>query len=52
MGEVRYQYSHYFVRLEEGKPPKDYYNRNLLTPNEQLDKWVQQMRKRKITNSY
>ncbi|XP_041972875.1 39S ribosomal protein L22, mitochondrial [Aricia agestis] len=52
MGEVRYTYSHYFVRLEEGKPPKDYYLRNPLTPQEQLDKWLDQMRKRKIINSY
>lgn len=52
MGEVRYQYSHYFVRLEEGKPPKDYYKHNPLTPQQQLDKWMEQMRKRKIINSY
>ncbi|XP_028178805.1 39S ribosomal protein L22, mitochondrial [Ostrinia furnacalis] len=52
MGEVRYQYSHYFVRLEEGKPPKDYYKIEPLTPQQQLDKWLEQMRKRKITNSY
>ncbi|KAL4703396.1 hypothetical protein ACJJTC_011185 [Scirpophaga incertulas] len=51
MGEVRYQYCHYFVRLEEGSPPKDYYKRNLLTPSQQLDNWMEQMRKRKITNS-
>ncbi|CAK1578307.1 unnamed protein product [Parnassius mnemosyne] len=52
MGEVRYTYSHYFVRLEEGKPPKDYYKINALTPQEQLDAWLEQMRKRKIINSY
>ncbi|CAB3224947.1 unnamed protein product [Arctia plantaginis] len=52
MGEVRYQYCHYFVRLEEGKPPTDYYKRNPLTPQEQLENWLEQMRKRKITNSY
>ncbi|XP_072941478.1 large ribosomal subunit protein uL22m [Epargyreus clarus] len=52
IGEVRYKYSHYFVRLEEGKPPQDYYKRNPLTPQQQLDKWLEQMRKRKITNSY
>lgn len=52
MGEVRYQYSHYFVRLEEGKPPKDYYNLNPLTPQQQLDKWLENMRERKIINSY
>ncbi|KAJ8724979.1 hypothetical protein PYW07_015937 [Mythimna separata] len=52
MGEVRYQFSHYFVRLEEGKPPADYYKINPLTPQEQLDNWLEQMRKRKIINSY
>ncbi|XP_050342146.1 39S ribosomal protein L22, mitochondrial [Nymphalis io] len=52
IGEVRYQYSHYFVRLEEGKPPQDYYKRNPLTPQQQLEKWMESMRKRKITNSY
>lgn len=52
LGKVRYQYSHYFVRLEEGKPPKDYYKINSLTPQQQLDKWLEQMRKRKIINSY
>ncbi|KAI8440176.1 hypothetical protein MSG28_001566 [Choristoneura fumiferana] len=51
MGEVRYIYSHYFVRLEEGKPPKDFYKSNPLTPQQQLDKWMEQMRKRKVTNS-
>ncbi|XP_026765367.1 39S ribosomal protein L22, mitochondrial [Galleria mellonella] len=52
LGEVRYQYCHYFVRLEEGKPPQDYYKLNPLTPQQQLDKWLEQMRKRKIINSY
>ncbi|CAH0397421.1 unnamed protein product [Chilo suppressalis] len=52
MGEVRYQYCHYFVRLEEGKPPEDFYKLQPLTPPQQLDKWLEQMRRRKITNSY
>lgn len=52
MGEVRHQYCHYLVRLEEGKPPTDYYKRNPLTPQEQLQNWLEQMRKRKIVNSY
>ena len=25
MGLVKYRYSHYFVRLEEGKPPVNYH---------------------------
>ncbi|KAI5641996.1 ribosomal protein l22p/L17e domain-containing protein [Phthorimaea operculella] len=52
LGSVRYTYCHYFVRLEEGKPPKDYYKMGLLTPQQQLDKWLDSMRKRKIINSF
>lgn len=50
VGIVHYRYCHYFVRLEEGTPPKDYYNRSV-TPEQQLDKWLQQKRTRKIYNS-
>lgn len=49
-GRVEYKHCHYFVRLEEGTPPQDYYNRSV-TPEQQLAKWFEQMRKRKITNS-
>lgn len=52
MGEVRYIYSHYFIRLEEGKPPQDYYKFNLPTPQQQLENWLEGMRKRKIINSF
>ncbi|XP_031636512.1 39S ribosomal protein L22, mitochondrial [Contarinia nasturtii] len=50
VGRVEYKYCHYFVRLEEGKPPKDYYG-NKVTPEQQLDKWMDEKRKRKIYNS-
>jgi large subunit ribosomal protein L22 len=50
-GEVRYNYSHYFVRLEEGTPPKDYYKLNPKSPAELLENWKSDMRKRKIPNS-
>lgn len=49
-GEIRYMHSHYYVRLEEGTPPADYYGREK-TPEQQLDEWVDNMRKRKITHS-
>lgn len=49
-GIVHYRYCHYFVRLEEGKPPKDYYN-NIVTPEQQLTKWLDDRRKKKIFNS-
>lgn len=49
-GRVEYMHCHYFVTLEEGKPPKDYYNKTI-TPDQQLEKWLEGMHKRKITNS-
>ncbi|KAJ4443028.1 54S ribosomal protein L22, mitochondrial [Periplaneta americana] len=52
VGKVEYFHCHYFVRLEEGTPPKDYYyyQRRLSGP-ELLDKWLNEMRNRKINNS-
>lgn len=50
VGRVEYKYCHYFVRLEEGIPPKDYYGTQV-TPEQQLNKWLQQKRERKIANS-
>ncbi|KAF5282184.1 hypothetical protein FQR65_LT02881 [Abscondita terminalis] len=51
IGIVEYFHCHYFVRLEEGTPPKNYYINSPKEPHEQLEGWLQQMRKRKITNS-
>lgn len=51
VGRVEYKHCHYFVKLEEGKPPKQYYLSNPKTPEEQLEEWIEGMRKRKITNS-
>jgi large subunit ribosomal protein L22 len=50
-GRVEYMHCHYFVRLEEGAPPKNYHVRSPLTPEEQLEKWLEQMRSRKVYNS-
>lgn len=50
VGHIEYKHSHYFVRLEEGKPPADYYGKDK-TPEQQLETYVDNMRKRKITNS-
>lgn len=51
-GTVHYRHSHYFVRLEEGTPPENYYEwRAPKAPKQQLDEWMTKMRKRKITNS-
>lgn len=50
-GIVEYKHCHYFVRLEEGEPPKNYYLPNPQTPSEQFEKWLEQMRMRKVINS-
>lgn len=50
VGRVEYFHCHYFVRLEEGQPPADYYGRKT-TPEKQLDDWLEQMRKRKVIGS-
>lgn len=50
MGRVEYKHCHYFVRLEEGEPPKHYYQKPQ-TPEDQFNKWMEQMRKRKIIHS-
>lgn len=51
VGEVRYKYCHYFVRLEEGKPPKDYYVRDSTDGDVMLRDWMDQMHRRKIHGS-
>ncbi|XP_046395068.1 39S ribosomal protein L22, mitochondrial [Ischnura elegans] len=52
-GEIRYTFCHYYVQLEEGKPPKNYYinSKAELNQQEMLDLWLKQMRSRKITSS-
>lgn len=44
-------HSHYFVRLEEGQPPKHYYLPAPQTPEEQFENWLKQMRSRKVVSS-
>lgn len=51
VGIVHYRYCHYFVRLEEGKPPKHYYQPAPKTGEEWLQEWMEEMRNRKIYNS-
>ncbi|XP_053678296.1 39S ribosomal protein L22, mitochondrial [Anopheles nili] len=50
-GEVEYKHCHYFVRLEEGSPPANYYQPAPKTGEQQLDEWLMAMRKRKVTSS-
>lgn len=50
IGKVEYKYCHYFVRLEEGPPPKNYYHQE--KPSEELlEQWLENKRKRKIYRS-
>ena len=51
MGVVHYRYCHYFVRLEEGPPPKQYYLPHPKTGEELLNDWMKQLHMRKIPNS-
>lgn len=52
IGEVRYGYIHYFVRLEEGNPPEHYYYwRRPLTIQEKLDNWIKEKRERTIEDT-
>lgn len=52
-GIIEYKYCHYFVRLEEGPPPKVYYYKDLEDRSGPglLSKWLQEMRERKILNT-
>ncbi|XP_060872535.1 large ribosomal subunit protein uL22m [Metopolophium dirhodum] len=51
MGEVMYRYCHYFVRLEEGTPPENYYYSWPKTGPALLAHWVDEVRDRKIQGS-
>ena len=47
MGQVTYKYSHYYVRLEEGKPPKDFKN-NYETYEQRAKAHIEKLRSRSI----
>ena len=46
-GEVRYFYTHYFVRLVEGPPPKDYWGETK-DGNQRLKQYIDGLRNRRI----
>ncbi|KAF6200504.1 hypothetical protein GE061_004947 [Apolygus lucorum] len=50
-GIIKYRYCHYYVRLEEGKPPENYYNRPSRDKETLLNDWLQRMRYRRIVGS-
>ncbi|CAK9797208.1 39S ribosomal protein L22, mitochondrial [Anthophora plagiata] len=51
VGIVHYRYTNYYVRLEEGKPPKEYYVKPRQAGDEMLKEWMESMHRRKIHNS-
>ena len=51
-GEVRYMHCHYFVRLEEGTPPKHYFAESAPKSTQtMLSEWLVEMRQRRIPGS-
>lgn len=50
-GQVMYRYCHYFIRLEEGAPPENYYYSWPKTGPALLTQWVDEIRNRKILGS-
>ncbi|CAL1675872.1 unnamed protein product [Lasius platythorax] len=50
-GTIHYRHCHYFVRLEEGPPPKHYYLLYPKTGEELLEDWLKKMHMRKVPNS-
>ncbi|XP_046671881.1 39S ribosomal protein L22, mitochondrial-like [Homalodisca vitripennis] len=50
-GRIDYRYCHYFVRLEEGPPPKQYYWSEDRSGEGLLKKWLQEKRDRAILNT-
>ena len=49
MGTVKYRYANYYVKLEEGKPPKHYYEwKAKKTPREWLQEYITEHRNKRI----
>lgn len=52
VGIVRYFHCHYFVRLEEGQPPKHYHLEDAPKSTKTLlSEWIDEMRQRRIPGS-
>jgi len=49
-GVIHYRYTHYFVRLREGQPPKHYFPPRP-TGNEMLQEYLERLRQRRIMSS-
>lgn len=49
MGKISYRYANYFVKLEEGRPPKHYYEwKAQKTPHEMLQDYLTEHRNKRI----
>lgn len=46
-GLIEYRYTHYFLRLREGRPPKHYYPPRP-TGNEMVEEYLRRLRERRI----
>ncbi|XP_034949221.1 39S ribosomal protein L22, mitochondrial isoform X2 [Chelonus insularis] len=51
MSKILYRHVHYFVLLEEGKPPKNYYLPEPKTKEQLLEDYKAKLRERKIGNA-
>lgn len=51
-GEIRYMYCNYYLTLEEGKPPKNYYHyKEPKSKQELLQEYKEGLRMRRVINS-
>jgi len=52
-GMISYRYSHYFVRLEEGSPPENYYRMDITDQDgpTMLQDWIKERRDLRIGGS-
>ena len=49
IGMIKYRFSNYYVKLEEGKPPKDYYEyKKKRSPHEMLQDYITEHRNKRI----
>ncbi|XP_023346698.1 39S ribosomal protein L22, mitochondrial [Eurytemora carolleeae] len=47
-GQIEYKYMHYFVKLEEGPPPKEFYDKEKFNPGEMLERWISEQRAKTV----
>jgi len=47
-GHVEYKYIHFFLKLEEGAPPKHFYDTERFDPDTMLGRWIQEHREKQI----